>query len=91
MKKIDLKENEIINFSQAAEKMYLPFDEQLQIYAQDDSFLQKKVWDFANTAEKDYPSSSLSSPYTKSLSSLQASRYNTWAHVKRGRNDPRYH
>ncbi len=33
----------------AAEAMYLPFDEERGINAQDDTFLQKAVWDFENT------------------------------------------
>nr|WP_315259561.1 glycosyl hydrolase family 65 protein [uncultured Duganella sp.] len=39
----------------AASLMHLPYDEALQIHAQDDSFLSKKVWDFANTPKENYP------------------------------------
>lgn len=39
----------------AASKMYLPFDHDLNIHAQDDSFLQKQPWDFANTPASHYP------------------------------------
>ena len=35
--------------------MYLPYDEELKINPQDDSFLKKKVWDFENTPKEDYP------------------------------------
>jgi alpha,alpha-trehalose phosphorylase len=35
--------------------MYLPFDEKLKIHPQDDSFLNKKVWDFKNTPKENYP------------------------------------
>jgi alpha,alpha-trehalose phosphorylase len=39
----------------AASLMHLPYDEALQIHAQDDSFLSKKVWDFAGTPKENYP------------------------------------
>lgn len=42
-------------WQQAAERMYLPYDTELAIHAQDDSFLQKKRWDFANTPASHYP------------------------------------
>lgn len=53
--RIELSIEEVEAFAQAAEKMYLPFDELLGIHAQDDSFLAKKVWDFENTPEDNYP------------------------------------
>ena len=40
---------------QAAERMYLPWDERLGIHPQDDSFLDKERWDFAATPEENYP------------------------------------
>ena len=39
----------------AAERMYLPWDERLRIHPQDDSFLDKERWDFANTPEESDP------------------------------------
>ena len=33
----------------AADKMYVPYDEKLQIIPQDDSFLDREPWDFENT------------------------------------------
>jgi alpha,alpha-trehalose phosphorylase len=39
----------------AAARMYLPWDERLRIHPQDDSFLDKEAWDFANTPEDRYP------------------------------------
>lgn len=53
--KIGLTEGEIEEFRQAAEQMYLPYDEELGINPQDDSFLAKKVWDIKNTPEEDFP------------------------------------
>ena len=52
---LDLKEEEILFWKEAAASMYIPYDEKRQIYMQDDSFLNKKVWDFANTPEDHYP------------------------------------
>ncbi|MFL5283253.1 MAG: glycoside hydrolase family 65 protein [Rhodopila sp.] len=40
---------------EAAERMYLPWDERLGIHPQDDSFLDKEQWDFTNTPENNYP------------------------------------
>ncbi|MFL5285148.1 MAG: glycosyl hydrolase family 65 protein [Rhodopila sp.] len=39
----------------AAEAMYVPYDEQLQIIPQDDSFLAREPWDFDNTPSDRYP------------------------------------
>ncbi len=39
----------------AAEKMYVPCDEKLQIIPQDDSFLDREPWDFENTPPDRYP------------------------------------
>ena len=46
---------ELAGFAEAAEKMLLPYDERLGINPQDDSFLSKPVWDFANTPKENYP------------------------------------
>lgn len=54
-KKIGITTREVDEFARAAEVMYLPYDETLQINPQDDSFLQKKAWDFTNTPREDYP------------------------------------
>lgn len=43
-KKTELSEEELQAFADAAEHMYLPYDEALGINPQDDSFLQKEVW-----------------------------------------------
>jgi len=47
--------SEIDEWRRAAEAMYIPFDERLAIHAQDDSFLEKERWDFANTPAENYP------------------------------------
>lgn len=54
-RKIKLTENEIEQFIEASENMYLPYDEDLKINAQDDTFLSKALWDFENTPDENYP------------------------------------
>src|SRR5690606_2178076 len=53
--RLGLKDEEIRLMEQAAANMYLPYDEKLNINPQDDSFLEKAVWDFENTPKKHYP------------------------------------
>jgi alpha,alpha-trehalose phosphorylase len=53
--RIGITEQEIIEFEQAAKAMYLPYDEKLKINPQDDSFLEKKVWDIAATPKDQFP------------------------------------
>lgn len=52
---IGLDEAEIAAMRAACAAMRLPYDEALGIHAQDDSFLSKKPWDFANTPRESYP------------------------------------
>jgi alpha,alpha-trehalose phosphorylase len=40
---------------EAAERMYLPYDERLGVHPQDDGFLDKEPWDFAGTPDECYP------------------------------------
>ncbi|WP_102797283.1 glycoside hydrolase family 65 protein [Bowmanella denitrificans] len=54
-KSIGLNDAEISSWAKAADNMYLPYDAELGIHAQDDSFLDKKPWDFANTPADKYP------------------------------------
>ena len=53
--KIGIREAEIEAFEKAAAAMYLPYDRELDINPQDDSFLTKKVWDLAATPEEEFP------------------------------------
>ncbi|MFQ5534943.1 MAG: glycoside hydrolase family 65 protein [Sphingomonadales bacterium] len=53
--KISLADGEVEGWRQAAAQMYLPYDEELKIHAQDDSFLNKPKWDFDNTPADKYP------------------------------------
>jgi len=52
---IGLEEAELEAWRGAAEAMRLPYDKALGIHAQDDSFLSKQPWDFANTPADKYP------------------------------------
>ncbi|QHJ69191.1 glycoside hydrolase family 65 protein [Planococcus halotolerans] len=53
--RLELTETEVGNWQIAADSMYLPYDESLQINAQDDSFLQKARWDLKNTPPEKFP------------------------------------
>lgn len=55
MKKIGLDEQEKANWEQAAKKMYLPYDKDLKMNPQDDSFLEKAVWDLEATPKDKFP------------------------------------
>lgn len=53
--RIGLKPEEAASFEEAYRHMYLPCDEKAGITPQDDSFLRKKMWDFAGTPADHYP------------------------------------
>ncbi|MCX2802188.1 glycoside hydrolase family 65 protein [Microbulbifer thermotolerans] len=53
--RIGLDADEPAAWRRAADAMYLPQDETLGIYPQDDSFLGKPEWDFENTPADHYP------------------------------------
>lgn len=53
--KTGITPEELAEFSRAAEAMYLPYDEELGINPQDDSFLQKAVWDVSAIKEEEKP------------------------------------
>jgi alpha,alpha-trehalose phosphorylase len=46
---------EIVDWKRAADLMYVPFDSEKGIHLQDDEFLEKKPWDFANVPPEKYP------------------------------------
>jgi len=52
---LEITADELESWSRAATMMYLPYDKALDINPQDDSFMNKKVWDFANTPKEKYP------------------------------------
>lgn len=53
--RLSVNDEELSDIQRAAEKMYLPYDEELGITPQDDSFLQKPVWDLKGTPKSDFP------------------------------------
>jgi alpha,alpha-trehalose phosphorylase len=53
--KTALEPSEVDAWVRAAENMYVPYDEKLQIIPQDDSFLDREPWDFRNTPPDHYP------------------------------------
>jgi alpha,alpha-trehalose phosphorylase len=55
VQKTGLEPSELTEWTRAAECMYVPYDEKLQIIPQDDSFLDREPWDFENTPSDRYP------------------------------------
>jgi len=53
--KIALQGDEPAAWQEAADKMYIPYDEERGIIPQDDAFLSKAVWDFEHTPRENYP------------------------------------
>ncbi len=52
---IGLTEEEVSTWEEAYQKMYLVYDEKLDINPQDDTFFSKARWDFSNTPKENYP------------------------------------
>jgi alpha,alpha-trehalose phosphorylase len=52
---IGLDAAEVAEWRRAAKLMYLPYDAQRGVHAQDDTFLAKKPWDFTGTPKDKYP------------------------------------
>ena len=55
IRKTGLDPVEVEAWRKAADNMYVPFDAQTGIFPQDDSFLERKPWDFAGTPPEKYP------------------------------------
>ena len=55
VRRTGLEPDEPEAWDQAAEHMYLPYDERLKVHPQDDAFLDLERWDFAATPEDHYP------------------------------------
>ncbi len=47
--------DEAASWREAAEKMFIPYDERLGVTPQDENFTEHEVWDFANTTPDQYP------------------------------------
>ena len=52
---LGVSNEEAAKWSEAAEKMFIPFDTQLGVTPQAESFTEHEVWDFANTPADQYP------------------------------------
>ncbi len=50
-----LRPDEVTEWSRAADRMYVPYDQERGINPQDENFLEKEVWDFRNTPVTKYP------------------------------------
>src|SRR5438876_3646365 len=46
---------EAASWREAAEKMFIPYDERLGVNPQDENFTEHEVWDFAHTSPDEYP------------------------------------
>ena len=55
IKRLDLRDEELTEWDRAAEAMTIPFSEELQIHPQDSHFLDREVWDLANTPQEQKP------------------------------------
>jgi alpha,alpha-trehalose phosphorylase len=55
IRRMRLDPAEVERWIAASEAMYLPFDDDLGIHPQDESFLDCEPWDFANTPPENYP------------------------------------
>jgi len=53
--RLNVAAGELEGFTKAADAMFLPYDEGVGINPQDDSFLQKPVWDLAATPAENHP------------------------------------
>jgi alpha,alpha-trehalose phosphorylase len=53
--KTNLQHSEVKEWEKAADNMYVAYDENLGIFPQDESFLDKQEWDFDNTPRDKYP------------------------------------
>ncbi|QMS84799.1 glycoside hydrolase family 65 protein [Candidatus Xianfuyuplasma coldseepsis] len=53
--RMQLSDQEIKDFNQAAESMAIIYDETLQIIAQDQTFLSKEPWDLEHTPSSNFP------------------------------------
>ncbi|SFC57050.1 alpha,alpha-trehalose phosphorylase [Alkalibacterium subtropicum] len=55
LKRIGYDKAELENWKKAADKMFLPYDDEQQLTMQDDSFFHKEVWDIENTPKENFP------------------------------------
>jgi alpha,alpha-trehalose phosphorylase len=54
-RELGISEEETASWRDAAEAMYIPYDEALGVHPQAEGFISHQVWDFAATAAEQYP------------------------------------
>jgi alpha,alpha-trehalose phosphorylase len=52
---LSVEADEVASWHNAAEKMFIPYDKQLEVTPQAESFTEHQVWNFAGTAPDQYP------------------------------------
>ena len=52
---VGLNPDEVESWERAAAAMYVPFDDERGIHPQDDTFLEREVWDLAGTPPENFP------------------------------------
>ena len=50
-----LDPSELVEWGRAADRMYLPYDDEAGVHLQDDGFLDREPWDFEGTPGDQYP------------------------------------
>jgi alpha,alpha-trehalose phosphorylase len=50
-----LRDDEVETWDRTANLMYVAYDEELGLHLQDDQFLEREPWDFANTSDEEHP------------------------------------
>jgi alpha,alpha-trehalose phosphorylase len=55
VQRVGLRPGEVEAWEDAAERMYIAYDEKMQVHPQDDQFLSKEVWDLPHTPDADRP------------------------------------
>jgi alpha,alpha-trehalose phosphorylase len=53
--RLDLRDEEVLEWAAAAEAMHILYDEELGIHPQDSQFLEKELWDLENTPASKHP------------------------------------
>ena len=53
--RLAVADDELKAFREASESMYYPYSDSLRIHAQDDTFLNKQVWDIKGTPKEEFP------------------------------------
>lgn len=55
VERVALQDDEPASWREAAERMYVPYDEKAGLHLQDEGFLEQAPWDFAGTPADRYP------------------------------------